>query len=387
MTKRRGNNEGTIWQCRGRWRAQVRIDGGRISKMFDTQQQAREWVRNIQNQKDQGLTYDNERITLRDFMEGWLQNKKLQVRLATYEQYSWTARTYIIPTLGSIKLRDLSSGQIQGFYDRLAAAGKGTRTIKVTHIILHGCLERAKQLGLVLKNSTELCTPPPCRSVAEDDSQDLHVWDEIKVGQFLNFMRGQKNENLYHLALTTGMRRGELLGLQWKDIDWNKCQIQVRRECFHPVGGGFVFQSPKTKLGKRTIQLGQGVIDRLRAQQIIVDELRKKAGEAWNDHDLVFPSHVGTPLQGDRLTHEFPAQAKAAGLPVIRFHDCRHTAATIMLSHGIPPVIVAGMLGHSISILMNTYTHFIPTMQSEAAQLMSDLFTPIQIELKDLEKR
>ena len=93
----------------------------------------------------------------------------------------------------------------------------------------------------------------------------------IQVGHFLNFIRGHKNENLYYLALATGMRRGELLGLQWKDIDWTKGQIMVRRECFHPAGGGFVFQSPKTKLGKRTIQLGQGVIDHLRAQLQIVD--------------------------------------------------------------------------------------------------------------------
>jgi integrase len=105
------------------------------------------------------------------------------------------------------------------------------------------------------------------------------------------------------------------------------------------------------------------VIDRLRAQLQVVDELRKADGAAWQDHDLVFPSQVGTPLQAGRISHEFPELAKKAGLPVIRFHDCRRTAATILPSHGIPPVIVAGMLGHSISILLNTYAHFIPTMQ------------------------
>jgi integrase len=155
----------------------------------------------------------------------------------------------------------------------------------------------------------------------------------------------------------------------------------IRKECFHPEGGGFVFQSPKTKLGKRTIQVGQGVIDRLRAQLKIVDELRKTGGETWQEHDLIFPSLVGTPLQSSGISNEFPDLARKAGLPVMRFHDCRHTAATIMLSHGIPPVIVAGMLGHSISILLNTYAHFIPTMQDQAAQLMDDILTPIPIEL------
>jgi integrase len=376
MSKRRGNHEGSIRKFRDRWRVEIRIDGGRLSHFTSTQQEARDWVRKIQGQVEQGLSYDNERISLGEFLEGWLESKKRQVRPATYQQYALLSGIYILPRLGRIMLRELNSGQVQAFYDRLSAAGKGSRTIRVVHIILHGCLERAKQLGLVYKNPTEFCSLP--RQV----EKDLKVWDEIQVSQFLNFMRGQKNENLYHTALATGMRRGELLGLQWIDIDWIKSQIMVRRECFHPVGGGFIFQSPKTKLGKRTIQVGQGVIDRLRAQLQIVDDLRKKAGVTWQDHDLIFPSLVGTPLQPSRLSREFPGLARKAGLPVIRFHDCRHTAATIMLSHGIPPVIVAGMLGHSISILLNTYAHFIPTMQDQAAQLMDDILTAIPVELR-----
>ncbi len=177
------------------------------------------------------------------------------------------------------------------------------------------------------------------------------------------------------------MRRGELLDLQWKDIDWVKRQIMIRRQCYHPEGGGFIFQPPKTKLGKRTIQVGQWIIDHLRAQLQVVDDYRKRAGDVWQENDLVFPSLIGTPLQPCRLSHEFPDLAKKAGLPVIRFHDCRHTAATLMLSHGIPPVIVAGMLGHSISILLTTYAHFIPTMQNQAAQLMDTILAPIPIEL------
>jgi integrase len=376
MSRRRGNHEGSIRKFRDRWRVEIRIDGGRLSQITDTQQEAREWVRKIQGQVEQGLSYDNERISLGEFLEGWLENKKQQVRPATYQQYSLLSRIYILPRLGRIKLRELSSGQLQAFYDRLSAAKKGARTIRVVHIILHGCLERAKQLGLVYKNPTEYCSLP------RQSERDLQVWDEVQVGQFLNFMIGRKNENLYHLALATGMRRGELLGLQWRDIDWVKRQILVRRECYHRVGGGFVFQSPKTKLGKRTIQVGQGVIDRLRAQLKIVDELRKTGGEKWQDHDLVFPSLVGTPLQSNGISHEFPELARKAGMPVMRFHDCRHTAATIMLSHGIPPVIVAGMLGHSISILLTTYAHFIPTMQDQAAQLMDDILTPIPIDLQ-----
>jgi integrase len=114
--------------------------------------------------------------------------------------------------------------------------------------------------------------------------------------------------------------------------------------------------------------VGQGVIDHRRTQLQVVDEYREKAGDTWQENDLVFPSLVGTPLQSSGISHEFPELARKAGMPVMSFHDCRHTAVTIMLSHGIPPVIVAGMLGHSISILLNTYAHYIPTMQDQAAQ-------------------
>jgi integrase len=382
MIKHRARGEGSIRQLsNGRWKAELRINGGRLAHYSKSQQDARDWIRKIQGQVDQGLSYDDERITLGAFMQGWLGNKKLQVRMATIEQYNSIVKTYLQPNLGRIRLRDLSSGQVQDFYDHLSASGKGTRTIRLAHVVLHGCLEQAKRLGLIHRNPTEFCALP------RQAEKDLQIWDEDQVTQFLNFIRGHKNEHLYYLALGTGMRRGELLGLQWKDINWNKSQILVRRECFHPAGGGFIFQAPKTKLGKRSIQLGRGVVDHLRAQLQLIDLERNIARDSWQNNDLVFPSLAGTPIQADRISHEFPALTKLAGLPVIRFHDCRHTAASIMLSHGIPPVIVAGMLGHSLSILMTTYAHYIPGSQDEAAQVMDDILSPIPIDLRDLEKR
>lgn len=377
MKKHTERGTGSIRQLpNGRWRAEIRINGGRLSHYSDRQQDCRDWIRKIQGQVEQGLSYDDERITLGAFLEGWLGNKKLQVRMATFEQYSSIVKAYLQPSLGRTRLRDLSSGQVQDFYDHLSASGKGTRTIRLAHIVLHGCLEQAKRLGLIHRNPTEFCALP------RQTEKDLQIWDEDQVTQFLNFIRGHKNEHFYYVALGTGMRRGELLGLQWKDINWRKSQILVRRECFHPAGGGFIFQAPKTKLGKRSIQLGQGVVEHLRAQLQLIDLERKMARDAWQDNDLVFPSLVGTPIGADRISHEFPALTKRAGLPVIRFHDCRHTAASIMLSHGIPPVIVAGMLGHSLSILMTTYAHYIPGSQDEAARVMDDILSPIPIDLK-----
>jgi integrase len=374
MAKRRTAGEGTISQLpSGSWRAQVSLKGRRLSHTSKNQQAVREWIRNIQAQIEQGLTYDDERTTLGKFMEGWLATKKNELRLATYEQYSWVSQLYLYPYLGKIRLKDLSHGQVQDFYDQLATAGKGVRSIRVAHAVLHSCLEQAKNLGLVARNPTEFCRVP------KQNKKDLNIWSEDQVMKFLNFVHGHRNENLYYLALATGMRRGELLGLKWQDVDWIRQSLMIKRQCFHPRGGGFVFQPPKTNLGRRAIQLGSGLIDHLRAQLYNIDLMRKISKDKWQEHDLVFPSVLGTPQGGDNLTHEFQELIKLSGLPSIRFHDCRHTAASIMLSHGIPSVTVAGMLGHSLSILLTTYTHFIPGTQDEAARLMDEITSSTEI--------
>jgi len=376
MKKKRSAGEGTIIQLpSGSWRAQVSLKGRRLSHTARSQQAARDWIRKTRDQIDQGLTYDDERTTLGIFMEGWLASKKSQLRAATYDQYEWSKRLYILPHLGAIRLKDLTSGRIQDFYDHLSKSGKGPRIIQIAHIVLSGCLEQAKNLGLVARNPVEFCKRP------KSAKGEMRIWTEEQVSQFLIGIRGQRNENLYHLALGTGMRRGELLGLKWQDVDWVHQKLLVRRQCYHPVGGGFIFQEPKTSRGIRSIRLGQGLIERLRAQLAIIDLMRAMSRNKWQEHDLVFPSTIGTPQGAQSLSHEFQDLVKASGLPVMRLHDCRHTAASIMLTHGIPPVIVAEMLGHAVSILLTRYAHFIPDRQDEAAQLMSDITSPIEIKI------
>ncbi len=374
MAKRRSAGEGTINQLpSGSWRAQVSLKGKRLSHTAPNQQGARDWIRKIQAQIEQGLTYDDERTTLGKFLEGWLAIRKSQLRLATYEQYAWVSQIYLQPNLGKTRLKDLSSGQVQNFYDQLAKSGKGIRSIRVAHAVLHSCLVQAKNLGLIARNPTEFCKVP------KQEKKDLNIWTEDQVIKFLGFVHGHKNEHLYHLALATGMRRGELLGLKWEDVDWMHQKLLIKRQCFHPKGGGFLFQPPKTKLGKRSIRLGSGLIEHLRSQLYNIDMMRKISKNKWREHDLVFPSILGSPQGADSLTHEFQDLIKASGLPSIRFHDCRHTAASIMLSHGIPPASVAEMLGHSMAILLSTYTHFLPDTQDEAARLMDEITSPTQV--------
>ena len=178
---------------------------------------------------------------------------------------------------------------------------------------------------------------------------------------------------LYFLAIHTGMRQSELIGLKWEDIDWKLSTIQVKRQVRHFKGGSYSFMEPKSKSGVRTIMLGKQALELLknhkREQQIMIN-----SSKDWIALDLVFPSNAGTPITASNIRRAFRRLLKASGLPKIRFHDLRHTAASLMLNHGIPVLIVSKRLGHSKpSITIDVYGHLIPSRQEAAAQLMDDL--------------
>ncbi len=191
-----------------------------------------------------------------------------------------------------------------------------------------------------------------------------------------------KHSALYHLALSTGMRQGELLGLKWADLDWKKTTLKIQRQWTQKLKGGFEFTTPKTNAGKRTIALGNTALETLRTHQQNQFIQMQKAGDRWNDMDMIFISRIGTPLDKHHLLKSFRKLLEDAGLPKIRFHDLRHTAASLMLNNGIPVIIVSRRLGHAKpSITLDVYGHLIPGKQWEAAALMDELLTPISIEL------
>lgn len=372
MKRRRSSGEGTIYQLpSGSWRAQVSVGGKRLSHTAGSQAEARAWVRKIQGQIEQGLTYDASLTRFGDFLADWLEMKATELRVQTVQQYRWAVRKYLLPGLGKHKLKDITPERVQKFYNDLHAAGTGARTIQIVHVVMSSTMKHACRLGLAARNPAGFAIVPKVKR------KPLQVWDEGQVSQFLVSIKGQRNEILYYLALATGMRRGELLGLRWPAVDWLNKTIRVEEQVFEPDGGGFVFQEPKTALGKRAVEVGKGVLVRLREQEERVRQLRLLAGERWREHDLVFPSTVGTPQNGYSVSKEVKVLAGAAGVPVIRFHDLRHTAASLMLSHNTPPVVVAGVLGHSLDILQKRYAHFIPSTQGQVAKLMDALTSPI----------
>jgi integrase len=180
------------------------------------------------------------------------------------------------------------------------------------------------------------------------------------------------------------LRESELLALRWSDLDWGRKYLKVERQLQRPDGNGVTFTSTKTTYGRRSIALGERTIGVLRSHYERQQHERIAAGEAWVEHDLIFTTSNGTPLHQRNLLRAFKSLLKEAGLPPIRFHDLRHTAASLMLNHDVPVIIVSRRLGHArASITMDIYAHLLPGKQAEAAELIDELVIPTEIRLDD----
>jgi len=378
MAKRRGNNEGSIYKrANGSYRAQVTLkDGHRLSYNAKTRGECQEWIRQTLDQARAGLTYEGANMMLEQFLEEWLDVKRTSLQPHTVQQYDQIVRDHILGQIGHIPIREIHPQVIQGLYGRLISSGVGTRTVQKVHGILRNAFNLAVKLGLSTFNPVTLTTPP------KHKKREMQVLDETHSQQLLLTIRYSKDHNyaLYHLALTTGMRQGELIGLKWEDIDWTNGVLHVRRQLVRCRGGGFRFDEPKTSAGKRALSLGKTIIAILKEHAKQQFQLRDNAGDRWTDHDLVFTTTVGTPMDHTKLLKDFKKHLQQAGLPDIRFHDLRHTAASLMLNSGIPMIVVAKRLGHSKpSTTMDIYGHFIPSMQKEVADKLDDLITPLVV--------
>ena len=206
----------------------------------------------------------------------------------------------------------------------------------------------------------------------------LHPDDQVR--SFLSSVKGNRYEALYWLALSTGLRQGELLGLKWSDLEWSTKHLHIRRQVQRQKGKGLVLTEPKSAAGKRLVVLSSHTIGALQTHINLQIEEKITAGKRWQENHLIFPSVFGTPLDHSNLSKDFKESLKRAGIPEIRFHDLRHTSASLMLMQGVNPKIIQERLGHSdISLTLNTYSHVIPSMQEEAAEKLDELLVPIDV--------
>jgi integrase len=375
MAKRRGNNEGSISpRSNGTWRAQVTIQGQRLSFTAKTRRECQEWIKQTQKLVDNGITFAGCRQCLADHLTGWLSNEEPAMRRKTMMHYSQLIRDYVVPYIGQITLGNLRTWHLQELYTHLTSQGVGIPTIRKVHKLLHSSLELAVETGTIGRNPASYAHPP------KEPFSEMKILDEIQVNRFLVSIIGHKWEALFHLAITTGMRRGELLGLKWDDMDWDKRTITVQRQLALPDEAGAEFISLKTKSGKRSVLLGEKSILVLRDHYERQQLRRQAARNEWVDHCLIFTNSKGWPICPGHLIRVFQELLNAAGLPKIRFHDLRHTAASLMLNNSISPIVVSQRLGHSkASTTLDLYGHLLPSMQAEAAELIDDLVTPITL--------
>jgi integrase len=374
---KRGNNEGTI--CRlpsGSWRAQIYINGQRQGKTRKSRKEAQEWIREMLGNIDRGYTGQGSNIVLEVFLNDWFSSKSNAIKKSTSILYECVIRNHINPFLGKLRLSDLSPQKIQSLYLIKDHDGVGKRTIRVIHTILNNSLNQAVKLGSIHKNPVQATTPPIY------ESSEMRIYSEYEITQLLIGVKGTSLEVLIHLAITTGIRQSELLALQWSDIDWDRNTISVQRQLLRMYEDRDYYSSLKTKSGRRTISLGTNTIQKLQGHHQKQIGIKESMSDRWDENNLIFPSTVGTPMNQRNLLRMFKTIIREIGLREIRFHDLRHTAASLMLNHGISPLIVANRLGHSkASITLDTYGHLLPGMQQESANYIDSLITPIPIEL------
>jgi integrase len=316
-----------------------------------------------------GLIFDADNLKLGEYLDRWLADSVADtVRPTTFERYEQIVRLHIRPALGNLKLKNVTPAHVRGLYREKLEDGLSPRTVQYVHVTLHKALKQAINDGLISRNATEAVKPPQVR---KEEIRPLTA-EQVKI--LFEAVRGDRLESLYILAVHTGLRQGELLGLKWGDVDLEAGTLQVRR-ALTTAKDGPVLRAPKTKSSRRTVKLSPTALEALRSH--LERQLREidQAGDLWSENGLIFASASGEPLKRHYITTQrFKPLLKRVGLPQVRFHDLRHTCATLLLTKNVNPKVVSEMLGHaSIAITLDTYSHVLPNMQNEAAKAMEDV--------------
>jgi len=316
---KRGNNEGTIFKrSNGKWSAQVSLQGRRLCCTFKTRRECQKWLKRIIGQIDDGMTFSGATLYLWEYMNDWITCIKTLIRQSSWIHYDQLNRSYISKGIGNIKLIDLKPEQVQRYYNHLLEEGVGIHSVLKIHAVFHKALEHAVLTGVIPRN------PASYTQLPRKPHREMKCLSESDVSQLLISAKGHRLEALFHLAVISGARQMELLGLKWSDLDWIKKTLKFERQLVRPDGEGVKFAPPKTRYGRRVIALGTKTVEILRDHYECQEKERLSAGETWKEYGLIFPSIVGTPMHLHYLSRNFRIVLKDAGLPRIRFHDLRH---------------------------------------------------------------
>jgi integrase len=379
--KRRGQGEGGIYQREdGRWCGSMNvgiINGKRKRKVVygATRKEVADKLKALQRELDAGVNVVTERQTVKQFLENWLeQSIKPQRKAKTYHSYEQMVRLYLVPYLGRYQLTKLAPEHVQTMLNTLLEPSKADgkrlapRTVQYVRAVLSQALNQALRWGKVARNVALVVDGPRVEKFK------IAPLTEQQAQQLLEAVAGHRLEQLYRLTLSLGLRQGEVLGLRWEDVDFAKRTIRISG-AIQQIGGTIQRVTPKTEASARTLPLTPLLLRSLKAHQAAQQQEKQECWAEWQEHDLVFPSEVGTPLAPRNLQRHFKGLLKKAGLPGrLRFHDLRHSCATFLIAQGVHPRVVMELLGHSqISVTMNTYAHVLPETQRDAAAKLDAL--------------
>ena len=345
---------------------------------FDTKGEAQRGLTEALSAVDRGTYIEPSKQTLeRYLLDEWLPACAARIRPTTVESYRHLIELHVVPAIGRTPLAQLTPLSLTKFYGRLLTTGRvrgsgglSPRTVRYVHAIIRKSMSDAVAWRLLPSNPCDGAVPP---SAAAAKSPEMKVWTAEQVRAFLDFTREDRDYMTWHLAVSCGLRRGEVCGLRWSDLslDATPPTLSVKQQLVESMYR-VTFAPPKTARGKRLVVLDPVTVAALRAHRRRQAAERLALGAAYDDHDLVVARLDGTPVHPNNVGQHFRRQIVKAGLPLIRFHDLRHTHATLALQAGIHPKIVSERLGHaSTSFTLDVYSHATPSMQQQAADVMS----------------
>jgi integrase len=375
---KKGNGEGSIYEhkrngkkvgYRGAYTVHTAQGPKRRYVGGKTREEARRKLAKAMSDRDGGLVFDAGSLTVGEYLDRWLEDSvRGTVRQSTYERYEYAVRPHIQPALGRIKLNRLTPVHVRGFYREKLDSGFSPATVHKLHVVLRKALTQAVSDGLLPRNVAE------GMKVSQTRRKEIRPLTQEQTRALLDAARGDRLEALYVLAVATGLREGELLALKWEDVELEDAVLRVRHTLTR-AGGKVSLGPPKTKKSRRSVGLTEGAVEALRAHLSKQLEEMERMGSLYRPGGLVFANESGGLINPSNLRNRsFARLLKRAGLPPdTRFHDLRHTCATLLLSRNVNPKIVSEMLGHSsIAITLDTYSHVLPTMQESALRALED---------------
>jgi integrase len=358
----------------GYWVAQyaVSTDNGLKYRQFygKTQTEAIQKRSEAWAKESAGLVFEAGRTTVGEHLGRWLEESvKGSVKPTTYENYSQLVRRHVISALGRTKLKNLNTEHVRRFRRQKLDEGLSTRTVQCLLFLLRKALQQAVEDGLIPRNVAQGV------KVSQVGKEEIRPLSPEQTKGFLEAASGYRFEALYVLAVHTGLRQGELLGLRWEDVDLEARTLCVRRTLSGAEGGRPVFGAPKTAKSRRSVGLTQTAVEALERHRAAQEGERSKLGPLWDKTELVFRSTTSTPVNRHNLMNRsFKPLLEKSGLPrSTRFHDLRHTAASLLFSQGTHPKLVQEALGHStITVTLDVYSHMIPGMGDQVVNAMED---------------